>query len=112
MASTWVYVEIKVKFHASTGTVDIHFNGSSVLSLTGQNTDQTLNAQASQVMFLGSANNADHTQFDDLYICDTTGSINNDILGPQKIVLIQPASDSRTNQFTTNQRLDPFRPSL
>ena len=31
VASTWVYVEIKVKFHGSTGTVDVHFDGSSVL---------------------------------------------------------------------------------
>lgn len=101
-ASTWVYVEIKIKFHGSTGTVDVHFDGTSVLSLTGQNTSQSGNAQASQVQFIGSNNGADHTQFDDLYICDTTGSVNTDFLGAQKIVLVQPSGDAGTNQFTTS----------
>jgi hypothetical protein len=101
-ASTWAYVEIKVKFHGSTGTVDIHLDGSSVLSLSSQNTSQTGDAYAQSVVFFGSNNGADHSTFDDLYVLDTTGSINTDFLGPQRIVLLQPNSDTTPNQFTTN----------
>ena len=101
-ASTWTYVELKVKIHASTGTVDVLFDGVSRLALTGQNTDQATSGLMRAVRFLGSTGGGDHTQLDDLYICDTTGSVNTGLLGPQKIVMVKPANDGGTNQFTTN----------
>ena len=76
-ASTWTYVEIKITFHPTAGTVDIWFNGSNVLSLTGQNTRQSSNNQMTHFELIGSSFSADHTTFDDLYVCDTNGSINN-----------------------------------
>ncbi len=99
-ASTWLYLEIKVKFHGSTGTVDILINGSSVLSLTSQNTDQSGNTRAQRVRFCGATGGGDHTQFDDIYILDTTGSNNNAPLGPQIVKMIVPASDAGTNAYT------------
>lgn len=99
-ASTWTYVEIKVTFHGSTGTVDIWFDGSNVLSLTGQNTSQSGNAFATGVMWQWSPFSADHTTYDDIYVLDGTGSINNARLGARIIKMIVPASDAGTNQFT------------
>ena len=101
-ASTWVYIEIKVKIHSSTGTVDIKFDGSSVLSLSSQNTSQTGNAYCQSLVVYGSNNGADHSTFDDLYILDTTGSVNTDFLGPQRVVLLKPSGDVGTNQFMTS----------
>ena len=99
-ASTWYYIELKVKFDGSTGTVDLLVNGSNVLSLTSQNTSRTGNSQATGVMFEGSLQSSDHTQFDDIYVLDTTGSLNNTFLGAQVVRMIVPASDAGTNQYT------------
>src|SRR5579872_223562 len=99
-ASAWIYVEIKVKFHGSTGTVEIHVDGNSVLSLTGQNTSQTGNAFCTNIAFQGSSGGSDHTQLDDIYMLDTTGSYNNDFLGPVNIKVLWATSDGGTNQFT------------
>ena len=38
--------------------------------------------------------------FDDLYVLDDTGSVNNARLGARLIKMIVPASDAGTNQFT------------
>lgn len=100
-ASVWTYVEIKIKFDGSTGTLDCKFDGSSVLSLSGQNTTPSGNS-VTRLQLFGSVNSADHTTFDDLYVLDTTGSRNNDFLGPRVIKIMTPSSDAGTNQFTTN----------
>lgn len=97
---TWMYVELKVKIHATTGTVDININGVNTLSLTTQNTDRTSSGIVTGFMFEGSGTSADHTQFDDVYVCDNAGSINNAMLGPQVVRMLLPSSDAGTNQFT------------
>jgi hypothetical protein len=38
--------------------------------------------------------------FDDVYICDATGSIHNDFLGDVKIVTLLPNGNGRVNQWT------------
>ncbi len=98
--ATWMYVELKVKIHASAGTVDIKIDGVSTLSLTSQNTDRTSSGIVTGFMLEGSTHTADHTQFDDVYVCDTAGSINNDFLGAQVVRLLQPSSDAGTNAYT------------
>lgn len=96
----WSYIEIKVKIHSSTGTVDIWVDGANVLSLTGQNTNGSGTTQINRVQFTGSQNTNDHTQLDDIYILDNTGSFNNAVLGPRVVKMIVPASDAGTNQYT------------
>lgn len=97
---TWMYVEIKVKFDGSTGTVDINIDGINTLTLTGQNTDRTGSGLVTGFMFEGSTTSADHTQFDDVYVCDTSGSLNNAMLGAQVVRMIVPSSDAGTNTWT------------
>lgn len=98
-AGSWNYIEIKIKVHASTGTVDIHINGVSVLSLTAKNTDQHVSSQATAVALCG-ATSSNQSTFDDFYVCDKSGSNNNTFLGPQKVTTIFPTGDHGTNQWT------------
>lgn len=95
--SVWAYIEVKVKVNSSTGTVDIKVNGTSVLSLTGQNTGST---NPDRIAFLGNLNSTDHGYFDDIYVCDNTGSNNTTFLGPQKVTAIFPTGDHGTNQWS------------
>jgi len=92
----WQYVEISTVFSA-TGSATIHVNSASVLSATGINTIPSGNSYANGVGLLGSG---DGTSFDDVYICDGTGTVNNHFLGDVKIVLATPNGNGRVNQFS------------
>lgn len=102
-AGTWNYIEIKVTIHNTAGAVTISVNGSTVLTLTSVNTRQgTSNNQATSVRFTGNLNGTDKSYWDDIYICDTSGSNNNAILGPQKVQMILPSADNGSQQWTTS----------
>jgi hypothetical protein len=98
----WSYIEIKVKIHSSTGTVDVRVNGTSVLSLTGKNTNNSGTAVVTNVKIEGNLNSTDKGYFDDFYLLDNTGSNNTTFLGPQKIVAVFPNADGGTLQWTPN----------
>lgn len=106
-AGTWNYIEIKIKVHASAGTVDIKVNGVNVMALTGKNTDQHASAQATAVALCGASSNNQST-FDDFYVLDNTGSNNNTFLGPQKATMILATGDHGTNQWTPNSGSNHF----
>lgn len=80
--SSWVpttgvfyYLEIKVVISDTVGTVEVLVDGETILSATGLDTQQTSNSTWNGFVI---SNNAD---YDDLYICDGSGALNNDFLG-------------------------------
>ena len=92
----WSYVEAKVTVHDTTGSAVLRVNGVQVLNLTNVDTkDSSLTTAASLKLGHNSAftppgiGNA----FDDVYIADTTGSVNNDFLGELTVEHLRPASD-------------------
>jgi hypothetical protein len=93
------YVEVKVKFHGSAGTVDILIDGVSVLSLTGKNTISSANAYANLVTLFGGSVFTNY-YYDDLYICDALGSTNNNFLGDVRVDTLFPTSDGNYSAFT------------
>jgi len=96
--ATWVYVEIKVVLHDSTGSVVIHVNGAQVFSVTGADTKNagTKTVLDSFVLFGGGSN----MFVDDLYLCNGAGSTNNDFLGDIKIETLFPNGNGTTSQLT------------
>jgi len=97
----WNYVEAKVYSHATAGTVDIQINGCPVFSATSAN---TLNTGAITRVMLGTlennVNRKSSSLLDNFYVCDGTGSTNNDFLGPVTIRTLFPDGDD-TTQFAT-----------
>ncbi len=79
----WQYIEIKIDTTA--GTLDARLNGATILSLSGITFDSI-----NDVIRLG---NQTQPHFDDFYVCDGTGSKNNNFLGPRKVVSIRPTAD-------------------
>jgi hypothetical protein len=90
LGSTWKYIEIKVKISDTVGTVDVYVDGVSVLSVADADTKPSTPAYCDRVRLYPSA----YSYFDDWYVVDTAGSINNNVLGPQKVVTIFPSGDS------------------
>jgi hypothetical protein len=98
------YIEFKVTISdsISASSCKVRINGADVITVaTGQDTKNTSNATASQVR-LGTNNNISggNWLFDDFYLCDSSGSTNNDFLGDVRIDTIYPTSDGNYSQFT------------
>lgn len=101
------YLECKITFHATTGTVDLRLNGVSILALTGQNTQNTANAFASDVR-LGQYASGSAVLYDDVYMCDTSGTTNNAFLGDVRIDMLLPNADGFYSQFTPSTGTSHF----
>jgi len=100
--NTWNYIECKVTFDNSDGVVDIHVNGSGTgwISLTSQDTCATANEYASIIRIGTTANNYLRYRIDDLYICDTNGSVNNDFLGDVRVDSYLATGNGNHSDFT------------
>jgi len=96
MSGTWSYVEIKVKCHDTLGTVEVRVNGVTKLSLTNVDTKYG-NETYHNRLSIGISNPA---YIDDVYCCDNTGSVNNDFLGPRKVIGLFPDGDSAILEWT------------
>lgn len=79
----WQYVEIALD--TSAGTYEARLNGEVIGLVSGLSFDSINDS-----LRLG---NGTHQLYDDFYVCDGTGSKNNDFLGPRKVVTIRPTAD-------------------
>jgi hypothetical protein len=91
--TSWEYIEVKGTIHDSTGSYEIRVDGVNVLSGTGADTRNGGTGVWDRVGFAqGGSNNTWHV--DDVYVCDTSGSTNNDFLGPVKVYALLPQTDA------------------
>lgn len=97
-ATTWHYVELKVTLHDSTGVVGIHVDGTSVLSLTGQDTKNGGTKTGFDSFRFGSVDGSSSDgYYDDLYLCTGAGSVNNDFLGECRVRTLYPNGNGATS---------------
>lgn len=96
----WYYLEMKFVIHNSTGSVELRVDGPAVISATNQDTQNTSNAFA-DTLHMGSTNDAFWVpNFDDLYVCDGTGSApTNDFLGDCRVESRMPNGNGNSSQF-------------
>ena len=98
------YVEIKFTISDTVGSVEVRLNGTSVITLSGVNTRNGGSATANgfsfeSVLVNGSWDTA-ASYYDDIYICDDSGSVNNDFLGDIRVSALVPTGDGTYTQFT------------
>lgn len=98
-AGVFYYIELKSTINSATGSYEVRINGATEMSASGVNTQATANASADGVR-LGGGNNAAFTDWDDFYICDTTGAQNNTFLGDVRIQAVLPSGAGATTQWT------------
>jgi hypothetical protein len=98
--SVYAYIELKVLIHASAGTVDVRINGSSALSATGKDTQNTASATWDEVV-IGPTNGVGVSfDFDDVMIMDGSGSLYNDLVGDHQGLYV-PANAEGNHQDGT-----------
>lgn len=93
------YIEFKSTISDAAGTAVVRVNGTTVLNLSSVDTKNSANAYATQLIVFTSLI-TNHLQIDDLYVCDTAGSVNNDFLGDVRIECIRPSGAGTTTNFT------------
>jgi hypothetical protein len=100
-ASTWYYIEMKVFCHSTSGSVEVRINDSAVISLIGVNTKTGSDSYYNRFLISTPAQlNVNYYFFDDLYICDGSGTSANDFLGSCHVIGIFPNADTSTEQWT------------
>lgn len=105
------YIEVKVLLHASAGTVDIRFNGASVLSLTGLDTQNggTVGWDEFGIGHISiGVNDTTTWDYDDLYVCDGSGGVNDDFLGDVAITPIYPNGTGTHSDGTPSTGADQY----
>ncbi|MBA3588311.1 hypothetical protein [Methylibium sp.] len=110
--STFYYIEWKVTIADSiaANSCKVRVNGADVITVaTGQDLKNTANASANAFAIGRVAVTASGSStFDDIYICDGTGSTNNDFLGDVRIDTLYPNADGAFSQFTPSTGTSHF----
>ncbi len=100
----WYYIELKIKIENTTGSYELRVDDINVLSDDTIDTQMSGNAYVNEIVFYGDPTlGFDSFFFDDIYILDTTGSRNNDFLGPMKVVMLNPDGDTAEADFTPSE---------
>lgn len=91
--NVWYYIELYVLI-ADSGAYEIRLNGQTVASQSSIDTQATANPYANAVQWSG------YGRWDDLYICDSSGSDCNTFLGPIKISHLKPNGNGASSGMT------------
>ena len=94
---TWYYIETKITINNSTGSVIVNIDEVEDINISGVNTQQQAAATVTNAKF--GMPTAGYFYMDDLYVCDTTGSVNNDFLGPVRVEGLQPSGNGYNSDF-------------
>lgn len=94
---SWYYWEFKCVIDNTVGSVEWRIDGKTVWELTSVNTQALVNFtwDAFRLFHVGNS-----TLYDDLYINDSIGTINNDFLGDVIVETLFPASDGTITNWT------------
>lgn len=100
VGSGYYYIEVKVVISNTVGQVTIKLNEDEILNTSAdKDTQNGSNAYVGCVALSGVYNYRE-THFDDFYICDTTGSKNNDFLGDIRVDVLRPNGAGTHTEFT------------
>lgn len=91
---TWLHYEIKaVLDHTAGGALTLRRNGQILVALTGIQTKIASTDVADAVRIFETTGSAQRIRIDDLYICDGSGTANNDFLGQRRVRTLLPNAD-------------------
>lgn len=100
-ARGWHYVELQVVQGTSNGTLNVRVNGVLAITLSAQNTTQSggplLTAFVGAIPGQACPVTVD---VDDLYLADTSGTINNTFLGDVRVDALKPQGPGGLSQWT------------
>jgi hypothetical protein len=93
----YYYVEVKVTIDDTVGAAIVRINGIEDINISGVDTRNAANASSDTLILRTSASRS--VDYDDLYICDTTGSTNNNFLGDIRVQALFPTGNGNSSQL-------------
>lgn len=97
-AATYYFLELKILFHDTTGTYEVRIDGVDEGSGTGADTIASGSAGWDSLVFGNVEMGADRSfDFDDLYVCDGSGGVEDTFLGDHRVVCVVASSGNGTN---------------
>lgn len=94
---TWNFIEVKLTIADSGGNFEVRVNESTWINFSGDTKQSSTLATAVRLQVWGrSSDNA----IDDLYVCDSTGSINNNFLGDVRVDTVRPIGAGNYSEFS------------
>jgi len=103
VAGAWNYIEVKVTtFSTTLGAVTVRVNGVNDIAVTGVNTNRAATGTVSKVCFDGDYYGNTIFVVDDLYVCNTSGTANNDFMGDIRIEYLVPTAAGVRTQFAAS----------
>lgn len=106
-ANRWNYVEMKVVVANGTGgSIEVRLNGQVEISVSGIDTQNTAGAYGRFLNFLPQDPVGWSRGIANIYVCDSTGSYNNDFLGPCRCRSITPNAEGATITWTPSAGSD------
>lgn len=108
----WNYIEARITHsNGATGNVIVRVNGVEVINVssvqTSEHSGTVLQTLRWGVRGQNTGTNSRHLT-DDLYVCDTTGTINNDFLGDLRVVKLEPNADTAQADFALSSGANGF----
>ncbi len=101
-AGTWLHYELKaVLDHTTAGALTLRRNGQILVALTGIQTKIASTDLVDAVRMIEQSPGIQRIRMDDLYICDGTGTANNDFLGQRRVRTLLPNADLQS-EWTPN----------
>lgn len=99
--NTWYYLEVKVTISDTVGVAAVKINGVSELNGTSLDTRNAGNATSDSFRLVGALGTTETVDYDDLYVCDTSGSSpTNDFLGDVRVEALFPNGNGNTSNLT------------
>lgn len=105
LPNIWQYIEVKATIHNLTGLIEVRVGGVVWATYTG-NTRATSNNYANRIRLNDGFNATLTTDWDDLYICDGQGSVNNDYLGEGRVDSVLPSGVGTYSEWTPSAGLN------
>lgn len=100
VANTWYYIELQATIDNAAGAYELRVNEINELSDTGVDTQHGSNASVNSIAFYSDV--VGDRYFDDVYVLDGAGAINNDFLGEMLVVGLYVDGDGTVNDFTSS----------
>jgi len=102
----WAYLEMKAKIDDATGTIEVRNYGVPIITLSGVDTRNGGTAAVTDRVSLLTIGHSPSTKYDDFYICDTNGAVNNDFLATTttnpRVFDLFPNGNGDSVDFTPN----------
>lgn len=97
IAGTWYYIELQATIdNGVSGSVELHIDGVNEASNLATDTQMSANSRIESIIFYP---NTENFWYDDMYLFDDTGGVNDDFVGDIRVTTVYPDGNGDDSDF-------------